>query len=149
MSWLHDGLKAHAPDSFVTAAVVRLRRVGETVRAEAVVAGHPPPVVLRHDGSTEVVNAPGSAPGLPFWEPARPIEFTLGAGDLLVLYTDGVTDVQGDAALSTDELCAIVSGLPADVADEAVASLGATLERRRPWTLRSDDVAMVAARITT
>jgi PAS domain S-box-containing protein len=149
VSWLHDGVKAQAPDSFVTAAVVRLRRAGDILRAEAVVAGHPPPLVVRGDGSTEVVNAPGSAPGLPFWEPARPVTFTLGAGDLLLLYTDGVTDVQGDAALSTEELCGIVADFPAGCAEDAVVALGAALERRRPWPLRSDDVAVVVARVTT
>jgi serine phosphatase RsbU (regulator of sigma subunit) len=147
ISWLHDGIRAQEPEKFVTAAVIRLRQTDDGVRGEAVVAGHPPPVLVRASGATELINPPGSPPGLPFWERAETATFTLYPGDSLLLYTDGMTDVQGEAALSTEQVCGLATSLAGRSADQFATAVGAALERLRPWALRSDDVAVVVARV--
>ncbi|MBL1065827.1 SpoIIE family protein phosphatase [Streptomyces sp. 7-21] len=61
-------------------------------RITAANAGHPPPVLLRLDGSTERVDLPPNAPigvgGVDF----EPVEFDAPQGATLVLYTDGLVE---------------------------------------------------------
>lgn len=61
-------------------------------RITAANAGHPPPVLLHQDGSTELVNLPPNAPigvgGVDF----ETVELDAPAGATLVLYTDGLVE---------------------------------------------------------
>jgi serine phosphatase RsbU (regulator of sigma subunit) len=57
-------------------------------------AGHPPPLVLRADGTVEAVDAPGRMLGVAPDAAPEPAELCLAAGDLLLLYTDGVLDAR-------------------------------------------------------
>ena len=82
---------------FCTACAVRLRPSGDEARATVSSGGHPLPLVLRADGSIEVVGSPGTIVGV-FDDPVlvdRAVDLHLG--DSLVLYTDGVTDERRDA----------------------------------------------------
>jgi hypothetical protein len=84
-------------ERFCTACCVRLRPSGGEARATVSSGGHPLPLVLRADGSTEVVGSPGTIIGV-FEDPVlvdRAVD--LGLGDTLILYTDGVTDERRDA----------------------------------------------------
>ncbi|HZU73408.1 MAG TPA: GAF domain-containing SpoIIE family protein phosphatase [Acidimicrobiales bacterium] len=82
-------------DRFCTAACAILRP-GEVTRATIASAGHPAPLILRADGAIEEFDggglalgiAPGRGPGL------HSKRYSLGAGDTLVLYTDGVTEAR-------------------------------------------------------
>lgn len=66
-------------------------------------AGHPPPVLLRKDGSLELLNEGGTIIGmgglLPFEEGRR----KLCSGDKLFLYTDGIAEYQNEDGLFYDE----------------------------------------------
>jgi len=55
-------------------------------------AGHPPPIVVRADGSREVLQRGGTVIGMGGVVPFEEGETTLCAGDRLFLYTDGVTE---------------------------------------------------------
>src|SRR5262249_7539533 len=74
-------------------------------------AGHPGPVLLRPDGRTQVLNGGGLPLGIfPDAEPARQ-ELDLETGDLVFLYTDGLTSACGPDLVQfeerlTDELAA-------------------------------------------
>src|SRR5271157_6499480 len=82
-------------------------------RLQLVNAGHPCPLIRRHDGRIELFGKEQS--GLPLaiqgdWE-YETAETTLEPGDLVILYTDGVTDAFnpqnerfGDAGLRTMQL---------------------------------------------
>jgi len=67
-------------------------------------AGHEPPILLRSDGALdrlEVGGIPiGMLPGA-VWEEAR---VTIGAGDLLVLFSDGITEAMGPMILTAGSL---------------------------------------------
>jgi sigma-B regulation protein RsbU (phosphoserine phosphatase) len=67
-------------------------------------AGHEPPLLLRSNGTLdrlEVGGIPiGMLPGA-VWEEARA---TIGAGDLLVLFTDGITEAMGPMVLPVGSL---------------------------------------------
>jgi sigma-B regulation protein RsbU (phosphoserine phosphatase) len=84
-------------ERFCTACCVRLRPSGSQTRATVSSGGHPLPLVLRADGSTEAVGSPGTIVGV-FENPVLVDQAVdLGLGDTLVLYTDGVTDERRDA----------------------------------------------------
>ncbi|MEA2310158.1 MAG: hypothetical protein QOE28_126, partial [Solirubrobacteraceae bacterium] len=84
----------------------RLRRApGGGLDIRLLVAGHPPPLVLRAEGALEVVETPGTLLGVspdPHFGETR---LHLAKGDALLLYTDGATELRGgdpwrgDAAL--------------------------------------------------
>ncbi|MCO4761566.1 MAG: SpoIIE family protein phosphatase [Myxococcales bacterium] len=98
--------------------------------------GHNPPYVLRSDGSTEVLKrrhgpVVGAMDGLAY----REDEFTLQPGDVLFLFTDGVTEAMNtDRALyGDDRLVALLGGLSShavravadDVIDDVMRYAGA------------------------
>jgi sigma-B regulation protein RsbU (phosphoserine phosphatase) len=68
------------------------------------VAGHPPPLLQRGDGSIEALRAGGPLIGMGTGLPFDDGEARLAPGDRLVLYSDGVTDHVGrTGALFGDE----------------------------------------------
>lgn len=60
-------------------------------------AGHPPPVLMRADGTTRLLEDHGVLLGWPdmFTTPRTDAEVTLAAGDTLLLYTDGLIEGRG------------------------------------------------------
>ena len=86
-----------------TLCCVLLRERGPDAEATVICGGHPLPFAIRRDGTPEPVGAWGTMLGA--WTTA---EFprtttTLAAGELLVLYTDGVTDTTGASERYGDE----------------------------------------------
>jgi serine phosphatase RsbU (regulator of sigma subunit)/PAS domain-containing protein len=110
-------------------------------------AGHPGPVLLRPDGRTQVLNGGGLPLGIfPDAEPATQ-EIDLEPGDLLFLYTDGLTSAYGPDLVQfeerlADELAAL-AGKPAAVLVSRVRDVVLELCRGE---LR-DDVTMLALRV--
>ena len=148
LRWLHDAFRGEVPDSFVTALIVRLAvEPPGRVRGEAVIGGHPRPVILRAGGSTEIIEQGGTAPGLPVHSEAPVVPFVLNPGDALVLYTDGVTDVPGDGALSLEAFAALVAESASSCAEEMATRIGTALERIRPRAQRTDDIALLVTTV--
>jgi PAS domain S-box-containing protein len=147
LRWLHDALISHDVDSFVTVALARVTKTSTGATAEVAVGGHPRPIVVHRDGTASLVDAKGTAPGLPIWQDAHGSQVDLVPDDVLLLYTDGVTDVPGDAALSPEELLDIVTAFGGQDADQVATSLGDALAALRPQALRIDDTALLAARV--
>lgn len=82
-----------SPDApFVTALFARIspRHDGTDVVFSA--AGHPGPVVLRASGEVEVVGEPGTLLGVFDDFDVTETRLSLGSGDLLLFFTDGLTD---------------------------------------------------------
>lgn len=79
-------------------------------------AGHPPPVLLRADGSSELLDAAGSPPlGVTAGAGVVAVTVTVAPGDGLVLYTDGVVERRGEPVTAgLDRLRAVAESLPAD-----------------------------------
>ena len=148
LRWLHEAFRAQAPRSFVTAMIARLLRYPSgSVWGEAVIAGHPRPVILRANGRCEVIQEGGTAPGLPVQRDAPVVPFTLYPGDGLVLYTDGVTDVPGDGALTVEQFCELIVGAVAGTAEDLATAIGDGLERVRSRHDRTDDIALLVTKV--
>jgi hypothetical protein len=75
---------------------IRSRDDGSGLDVELLVAGHPPPLVLRADGALEVVSASGTLLGVSPDAVFGRANIRLQPGDALVLYTDGATELRGE-----------------------------------------------------
>jgi stage II sporulation SpoE-like protein len=132
---------------YVTAVIAQLSL--ETGRLTWISAGHPPPLVIRDGRLTRTLSAPPAAPlGIPLeGPPAVVAEESLEPGDLLLLYTDGLTEARyREGQMFT------VSGLGEFIEREAAARQTApeTLRRlrhaivdRQPGQLKDDATAVL------
>ncbi len=80
-------------ERFVTVALARLTVApdGRSATALISVGGHPPPLVVRADGSVEEPRIAGTIVGVLDETSFGEVEVGLGQGDALLLYTDGGT----------------------------------------------------------
>lgn len=104
-------------------------------------AGHPPPALVRPDGSVEFPDVPAGPPlglgGLPF----ETAELKLEEDSRLVLYTDGlVEDRERDIDVGLDMLRTALTGAGRSPEDTCQAVLNALLPARP-----SDDIALIVA----
>jgi serine phosphatase RsbU (regulator of sigma subunit) len=132
-------------DRYLTVAHLILRPEQMATHITVSLGGHPQPFLRSADGSVRTVGLPGSAVGLlddgGRW---RDEHLTLAAGNILVLYTDGLTDVRHHTTgeLAGDLIAHVLAGSEAKDAESlADELLGAVLDfaggRRR------DDIALL------
>jgi serine phosphatase RsbU (regulator of sigma subunit) len=115
-------------------------------------AGHPPLLLLPAGGGEAVtIGAPGPPLGTRLAPGYVEVRHRLGAGDTVVLYTDGVAELRGPAgtALGEDGLLAEAArGARAPTAREVRDVLVGALARFKGDVEPADDLTMVIARIT-
>ena len=87
---LHRG----SVERLCTAACVLMERRGEVWELVAASAGHPLPLLVRADGGVESVGSYGMVLGVADGPPALEATSVLRPDDLVVLYTDGVTEAR-------------------------------------------------------
>ncbi|MFI1166233.1 SpoIIE family protein phosphatase [Streptomyces sp. NPDC020801] len=107
-------------------------------------AGHIPPVLVRADGRSELLDLPTGAPigvgGVPFEAVRVPVR----PGDRLVMCTDGLVEVRGeDIGVRLATLCESAAH-PAASMDDACDTIIRALNTRGG---RKDDVALLMARL--
>jgi serine phosphatase RsbU (regulator of sigma subunit)/putative methionine-R-sulfoxide reductase with GAF domain len=132
-------------DRFCTVCVVRLTISEDATSMTTCLGGHPPPFVVRADGSLDSVGSPGSLLGLFEDISLHEAHAELGRGDAIALFTDGVTELsvehpdEGEAMLRT----ALVAA-----AGEEAAGIIKTVERTLldPRGELRDDAALVVAK---
>jgi hypothetical protein len=134
-------------ERYVTAVIAQLDL--QTGRLTWISAGHPPPLIIRDGRLTRTLTTPPAAPlGIPLdGPPAVPGEEALEPGDLLLLYTDGLTE-----ARHRDGRMFTMTGLGEFIEREAAAGQTApeTLRRlrhaivdRQPGQLEDDATAVL------
>ncbi len=140
---LNEAIHRQHPDQFCTAAYATIDPTSGMVRLA--VGGHPPPLVLSAGGGIEAVGIGGALLG-PFEDWGGPtVTVTLGDGDLLLFYSDGVTEARSGSELFGDDRLRDVlrqsAGLTAAevarVIEAAVLDFAGSL---------SDDLAILALR---
>ena len=147
---VHDAMDGR----FATLALVALPRAASSEEVVLALAGHPRPVLLPVDGPPQLVGRHGSLLGVLRDVTVHEVPVPLGPGDLLVLYTDGVTEAM-DASrrmLGEEGLVAALAALgPADrrgpgAADRAAAAVLAAVERHTGGRPADDLTLLVLAR---
>jgi phosphoserine phosphatase RsbU/P len=83
--------RAAGDEDFVTALFAELDPRGWL---ELVVCGHPPPLRLTADGDLQALTPAAYATPLGLHPDIRPSTFTVGVGDRLVFYTDGLLEAR-------------------------------------------------------
>jgi hypothetical protein len=145
---MHDAVGEQFPDErYVTAIIAQLDlRSG---RLSWISAGHPPPLVTRNGRTARILSAP---PCLPLGvsldgPPARVAEEMLEPGDLVLFYTDGLTEARGrdGRPFATDGLSTFIereaaAGYPAP---ETLRRLRQTIVGEQPEGLSDDATALL------
>ncbi|MGH3209238.1 MAG: PP2C family protein-serine/threonine phosphatase, partial [Trebonia sp.] len=146
LTGLHQALLTYYPQTFITVLYLLLDPVQEGHRLTMATGGHPLPLCRRADGRVETLGRPGSFLGME--EAAMVTESTavLNPGDMVVLYTDGVTEAHtGDEFFGETGIANVLAasaGLTAqEVADAVVA---AALDFQHGPA--RDDIAVVVVR---
>lgn len=129
-----SGVVASAIVAHYSPADGRLRLAG---------AGHPPPLVLRADGSVREIPAPGIPLGWPGAGSDAVVELMLGADETLVLYTDGVVETDKDIVAGLATLASNAARLRELEAAEMARAL---LERSLSTGGRRDDSLVLVLR---
>lgn len=133
------------PERFVTALLATFGCCSTGL--EVVCCGHPPPLLVRGDSASFTETFPAPPLGLldlsEGWCSATTIPF--GAGDRMLLYTDGVTEARDEHGayfrLSEAALSAVVAGQSDDeVLDHLVTALRAHI-----GSGRADDALLLLA----
>ena len=154
LQWVNDAFLEQeytASEMFCTAAFGIVERDADGFRFVFSLAGHPQPVIVRSGGRAERTGQLGQAIGLFPEIDVEESTATLAAGDVLMLFTDGVTDVAGDTALDEEAWTRVVRDV---VADPAARSASAISELAEEWLTRHhaaardrDDVALLVIRV--
>ena len=137
--------------TMATAAIARIEqtrgeRAAGLTRIRWSNAGHPPPLVIHHDGRIEELAGARAELMLGVDPRCRRTEsvLTVQRGATLLLYTDGLVE---DRDLPLDEGMARLKAVLAELGDVPLEDLcDAVIDRLRPQGLQ-DDVALVAIRL--
>ncbi|MEA2305840.1 MAG: hypothetical protein QOH43_3120 [Solirubrobacteraceae bacterium] len=130
---------------FATAVLAYVSSVDhDRMRVRLALAGHPPAMIIRRNGSVESSGAYGTMLGLRDDAVMYDTELVLDRGDVLLLYTDGVTEAgPRDAPFGNDGFAALLATLvgrdPQEVVD-AVERAVVDAQEGQP----RDDVALLA-----
>jgi GAF domain-containing protein/anti-sigma regulatory factor (Ser/Thr protein kinase) len=146
---LNAGLMRRRDVAYCTAAVVSLVEDGNGggARARVFSAGHPLPVLLS-DGTARELGRSGPLLGaleVADW-PAE--EVVLGAGDRLVLYTDGVTDARGaDDRFGDHRLLELLNSVDGAPPAELVRTVDGALRGFESGPQRDDTALLAVGRL--
>jgi serine phosphatase RsbU (regulator of sigma subunit) len=128
---------------FCTLALVRLRAVQDgALDACVALAGHAQPLVRRAGGAVEAVGTHGTLIGAVPDVTLEDARFTLARGDLLLLFSDGVTESRRTGELLGERgLSALLAGTDDDAED-----LCERIALAAGGDAPGDDIALLAVR---
>jgi serine phosphatase RsbU (regulator of sigma subunit) len=132
-------------DRFCTVCVARLELSSERGTVTTCLGGHPPPLLVRADGSLRAVGTPGSLLGLFADVSLHEARAELRRGDTIALFTDGVTELSVE---DPDEGGSMLRSALIAAATEDAAGIAKTIERAllEPRGELRDDAALIVAK---
>lgn len=138
------------PLQFCTLAAAQVSRPGPGgppgFAVDLVLAGHLQPVLVRRDGTAELIGEFGTAVGLVAAVQLTSTRHRLGPGDTLLVYTDGVTERRrGREQFGAERLLAASAAAAGQPAAQLVEAVRAAVERFS-GDPRDDDIALLAVR---
>jgi serine phosphatase RsbU (regulator of sigma subunit)/PAS domain-containing protein len=129
---------------FVTACAAQLCWEGKELKVLIGGAGHPAPVVVRQDGRVQMLAGGGMPLGIFPDSEASQEEVRLDQGDVLFLYTDGITEARNlELAYFADRLEDELSLLAGRPPEEIVTAMQALVLEFSASELRDDMTMMV------
>ena len=145
---LNKAVSANCPDNrFITFFMgVIDPKTGEFVYTNA---GHNPPVVVRADGEFETLTGGGGVIlGILPMATYQEARTTLNPGDILVLFSDGVTEAADptDDEYGEERLGALVARMKDRPAEEIVEAIHSTVAAFTQGAPAADDITVVVVR---
>ncbi|MFD7856196.1 PP2C family protein-serine/threonine phosphatase [Streptomyces microflavus] len=152
---LNTAMLAQRAPRFLTAIYTAFHLTGSALTGTISLAGHPPALIRRADGTVEELGTPGTLLGVTPNLHLSDVPFQLAPGDLLLLYTDGAIEARprpgtapADARAvfgETDLAQALATSHQLD-AESTIDHLTAILDTHHSgWA--SDDTALLALRL--
>jgi serine phosphatase RsbU (regulator of sigma subunit)/PAS domain-containing protein len=131
---------------FVTASAAHLSWQQDSLRVVLATAGHPAPLLVKPDGTVQVLPGGGVPLGIfPDPEPAK-LEVALSDGDLLFFFTDGLADARSpQATYFEDSLADCLAQLPGRRSAEVVSGIRTAVLEFCHGVL-ADDLTMLVLR---
>ena len=133
---------------FCTVAYTRLRPTDAGVRVTTASGGHPVPLILRADGSIEGASRVGTLIGVLPEPTLTDRSAHLAPGDVLLLYTDGITEARSpDGVFGEERLRGLVAtcvGMDAHAIADRIESAVLDFQEGNP----RDDIALLVVRVT-
>ncbi|MEA2479441.1 MAG: hypothetical protein QOJ07_1363, partial [Thermoleophilaceae bacterium] len=140
-------LRERSERRFCTVAYVRIDATTTGVRATIAAGGHPLPLVLRAHGDAGEAGVPGTVLGIVDDPDLTDFEVDLGPGDVIVLYTDGVTEARAPARIyGANDLVGFAGNhelLRADAIADRIERGAMSAQAQEP----RDDVAIVVVKV--
>jgi PAS domain S-box-containing protein len=134
------------PQLFTTLLCGILRPMAGAARISLANAGHPSPIVLRANGSVEVPRSGDLIIGAFEGQQWKNRTLVLGEGDLLVAYTDGITEARRDGDFFGEERLIQVVQSARGASTEEIADRVIDAVRAFAGDEPSDDLALIALR---
>ncbi|WP_194280462.1 SpoIIE family protein phosphatase [Streptomyces fagopyri] len=132
------------PGLFASCLCIQLDMVRR--RALLATAGHPPPLLRRPDGRTEVlVVPPGPLLGIAADADYPAVDLALSSGVTLALYTDGLVEAPG---IDIDDAIGALADRLAQAPNDDVEGLTETLLHHASLKPRTDDIAILLVQVT-
>nr|WP_202418393.1 PP2C family protein-serine/threonine phosphatase [Streptomyces sp. YIM 132580] len=131
---------------FATLVLASAERRANEVHLRLTSAGHPPPLIVRADGTVEEADTSGTLVGALPEIQSRTVAVTLAPGESCVLYTDGITEAKGgpmgDVQFGQERLRRALSACAGMLAEGIVEHVQ-MLATQWLGTRRHDDMAVV------
>jgi sigma-B regulation protein RsbU (phosphoserine phosphatase) len=143
---VHRALLSYYPNTFCTVVLLLLDQVPGGHRLTMATGGHPLPLCRRADGRIETLGQPGRFLGMVKAADVSESTAILGPGDLVMVYTDGVTEARADGAFFGETgiagVLAAAAGLTAQAVADAVVAAALAFQHGSA----RDDIAVVVVR---
>jgi len=146
---LNDAMARQTTDErYCTAVYMVLEPHAAGARVRLALGGHPPPLLVRSGDGVELAGRSGLVLGVLPDPELHDVSLALGIGDLLCIYTDGVTEARrGRELFGEDRLARCLTPTAHLPADEIAARLEQRVHAFSDSQLR-DDMAIVLVKTT-
>jgi PAS domain S-box-containing protein len=129
---------------FCTLLFATVRRERDGAALTLATGGHPPALILRHDGTVDISEARGMLLGVVPDPSIGQDAIRLGPGDAVVLYTDGLTD---GGLIDVETVASELKRHAGQTSEEIAEAVESMIPRDHGQP--RDDLAIVALRVTT
>jgi len=144
IEWVNEAVLRSDRDQYCTACYATLTPHKDRWLLTVTAAGHPLPILSTAHG-TSSFGQPGSIVGFFDRVTTRTEQTELVTGDVLLLYTDGLTDLPPPFGIDPEQLADLVHEHRNRSADDIALALRTSLEDRVPDRNRRDDAALLVA----